>query len=198
MRMCVKSLFSIISFGFIFLSPAQAAIVSYNFIAEQTFVAGTPASGSFAETAASFSEISGTIGYDTATPNVGFLGLNAYNTGSLSFNEFGLPGGGDYLTTNTNNFFGFDSLNLSYDVDNIAVDVNFLDNTQTLLSSAILPLFLTLTDPTASITILQGFSVVNFDITSLSAVPIPGALALFVTSLFGMALIRYRRKKSVA
>ena len=201
MSIWAKKIFLIVSLGLIFISSAQAAIVSYNFTADRIFVIGTPTSGSLAETAASFATISGTISYDTATPNVGVFGFGSYSTGSLLFDQFGLPGGGSYSTTTANNLFGYDGLSLTYGLssERLTVNASFIDSTRTLLSSAALPLFLSLTDPFASIIISQGRrrdrSTVSFNLTSLSAVPLPGALPMLLGTLAGATFLRRRRKQ---
>lgn len=182
------------------LSMAHAAVVSYNFTADLSSVFRTPSSGSTAETAAGFSSISGTFSYDTSATNNGLFGFGLYDTGSIIINEFAIPAGGSATSATANNFFGFDTFDLTYTVpsDRFAVSLNFVDSSQTLLSSSDLPLFLFLTDPLATISFIdirrRRSAFVNFDLTSISPVPLPGAISMMIGSLIGFAFIRRKYK----
>lgn len=185
-----------------FISSAQAAIVSYGFTAERSLTLGFPSGGSVASTAAGIDSISGTFTFESTTTNDGGFFMGDFATGSLFIDQFALPVGGTSNIMTTNNFIGSDSLTFTQTNGGVRATFQLIDATQSLLSSLDLPLFVFLTDFLAQIRIsdisASSFgSTVFYDLTSLTAVPIPGALPMMLGTLIGGAWIVRRRKKVV-
>lgn len=189
--------------SFVFISSSHAALVSYAFTAERSLTLGFPSAGSVAETAAGIDAISGTFSFESATANNGNFFMGDFATGNLVIDQFALPIGGTSNITTTNNFFGSDSLTFTQTNGGLRATFQLIDTTETLLSSLDLPLFLFLTDFVAQIRIsdISGSFLaptVFYDLTSLTAVPIPGALPMLLATLIGGAWISRRRKKVAA
>lgn len=188
--------------SFVFISPSRAALVSYAFTAERSLTLGAPSSGSVAETAAGIDLISGTFSFESSTLNDGFF-IGDFATGTLIIDQFSFPAGGTSNITTTNNFIGSDALTFTHANGGLRAVFQLIDMTETLLSSLDLPLFLFLTDLVSQIRIADISAgtlgpTVFYDLTSLTAVPLPSALPMMLGTLIGVAWIVRRRKKVTA
>lgn len=191
--------FFIVLMGF---SSANAALVSYNFVAEQTSSSGTPTGGTLVDTADGFLIITGTISYDTDGATDGSeSGYQQFDTGTIAIDQFSVP----------------DLFQFSYNQDNSGQNFGIVyqgiggpttlfhlqDSSDSLYSNLVdLPLALFLTTPVAEFVFSNGLlgsdPSVTFGITSLSStavVPLPGALPMMMGAIAGFAFFRRKIKR---
>ncbi len=187
--------------GLIFCSSAHAALVSYNFTAELTSATGTPTGGSLVDTADGFLIITGSVSYDTAAaPNLSAPNYQSYLTGTIEIDQFSVTSLFQYAYSQDNSGQNFGIVHQG--IGGPTTLFHLQDSSNSLYTGLDLPAALFLTEPVAEIIFSEGLlgsdPSVTFTITSLnspvSAVPIPGALPLFMGGLAGLAVIRRRKR----
>lgn len=181
-------------------SNAHASIITYTYTANRDFgtIDGTDSTASIAN---SFASISGTLSYDTSTPDTNpAVDAGAYATGSITVNEFILPTYNIMMSI-------FDSPSSEqFSLGDQSTNEQVLLSLQSINGSALvsdaLPETLSLAAFNA-LNELQFFSsdgFTQFTLTSLAlaqnasvATPAPAALVMFLTGILGARFSRQAR-----
>lgn len=199
--MRIVSVYIFFFIGLIFNSSAQAALVSYNFVAEKAGFIGTPTSGSLVDIADEFLVITGTVSYDTeGTVDTTAINYQSFNTGTIVIDQFSVSALFQYSYSQDNSGQNFGIVHQG--IGGPTTLFHLQDSSESLFTGLDLPLALFLTSPVAEFVFSEGLlgssPSVTYSITSLGStavVPLPGALPMMMGALAGFAFFRRKIKK---